>query len=176
MAVGMPASLWLHQFGRMVFAAFGEHPYHVGSSVREKLWRDVDVRVMLARGVYERMGLGDPKRPHANARWVAFCTAFSALGKQMTGLPIDFQIQEVDSANEEFGGGMRSALGFEEPDLVGVPRPGDTDAAWRQLVGKAEGEAASGCRACGSRFHFTQQHDDAVADFTAALQRAKATP
>lgn len=138
MSVGMPASLWLHQFGRMVFAAFGEYPYQVGSSVQEKAWRDVDVRVMLARDVYERMGLGDPKQPHANARWVAFCVAFSALGKQMTGLPVDFQIQEVATANDEFGGRVRSALGFDEPKLACVPEPEDTSATHRQLMAEVE--------------------------------------
>jgi len=38
------------------------------------------------------------------------CLAFSALGKQMTGLPIDFQIQPTTWANEKFKGSRRSAL------------------------------------------------------------------
>ena len=45
------------------------------------------------------MGFGDPERTHNNAKWVAFTLAFSALGKQMTGLPIDFQIQQTSHAN-----------------------------------------------------------------------------
>jgi len=145
MGVGMPANLWLHQFGRMVFSAFGEYPYHVGSSVSEKLWRDVDVRVMLADDVYASMGLGDPAHPHSNARWVAFCVAFSALGKQMTGLPIDFQIQTVSEANEKFSskqGCRRSALGFFEPELVCIPDPADTEAAHRQLMAESNAKKA----------------------------------
>src|SRR6187401_467780 len=98
----MPATLWLDEFGALVYRAFGEHAYHVGSSVMSKLWRDVDVRVMLDDATYARLELGDPKEPHANARWVAICLAFSALGKEMTGLPIDFQIQALSEANEKF--------------------------------------------------------------------------
>lgn len=53
--------------------------------------------------------------------WAAMfdvCMAFSALGQQMTGLPIDFKIQEVDWANE-YHRGPREALFlayvFEDP-------------------------------------------------------------
>lgn len=107
--VGMPAFLFLQQFGDVIFAAFGEIPYHVGSSVFGHVWRDVDVRVMLSKEQYEAMGFGDPKDQHQSLRWVAFVQAFSLLGQEMTGLPIDFQIQETDAANLEFKGD-RSAL------------------------------------------------------------------
>lgn len=143
MGVGMPAHLWLNQFGHLVYSAFGEHAYHVGSSVKEKLWRDVDVRVMLADDVYAKLGLGDPAHPHDNARWVAFCVAFSALGKQMTGLPIDFQIQTITEANEKFGGGGRSALGFYEPALVMMPNPAEEGLAIDQLRAEIEAKKAS---------------------------------
>ncbi len=131
MSVGMPASLWLNQFGALVYHAFGEHAYHVGSSLKAKDgWRDVDVRLMLADDVYASMGLGDPSRPHDNARWVAFCVAFSALGKQMTGLPVDFQIQTLKEANEKFrptDGHSRSCLGFGHPKVEAMPdRPRPT--------------------------------------------------
>lgn len=147
MGVGMPAALWLNEFGSLVYHAFGENAYHVGSSVKNKDgWRDVDVRVMLARDVYERMGLGDPKEPHANARWCALALAFSALGKQMTGLPVDFQIQEIETANAQFRtkeGNVRSCLGFSAwgPTMTGLPGPADTDAATRQLMATAKASA-----------------------------------
>lgn len=114
----MPAALWLHEFGSQVWAAFGGPPYHVGSSLRSSLeskdapqWRDVDIRVILSDEEYEVMGLGDPKSPHSNGKWVALCLAFSALGRHMTELPIDFQIQQQTHANltEE---GPRSAIGI----------------------------------------------------------------
>lgn len=109
--IGMPAALMLDDFGAVVWDAFGEPAYHVGSSLMGKRWRDVDVRLMLDDEQYEAMGLGDPQRTHANPKWVALVRAFSALGREMTGLPIDFQIQQTSRANEQFGNGARSALG-----------------------------------------------------------------
>jgi hypothetical protein len=108
----MPATLKLEQFGELLHDAFGEVPYQVGSSLETTTWRDVDVRVMLDDETYAAMGFGDPVYSHHNAKWVAFTLAFSALGREMTGLPVDFQIQQTTRANEQFGGrGGRSALG-----------------------------------------------------------------
>lgn len=109
MGVGMPAELKLHEFGSQVWFAFGEIPYQVGSSVRSKQWRDVDVRVILSDKKWEEYGFGDPERVHRNGKWCALCLAFSALGREMTGLPIDFQIQQATDADRYVGD--RSALG-----------------------------------------------------------------
>lgn len=112
--VGMPASLLLERFGDLLAGAFGENVYQVGSSLchaGNTSWRDVDVRVLMDDDEYEAQGYGDPERPHSNARWVAMTLAFSALGKQMTGLPIDFQIQQRSYANEKHDQ-PRSALGI----------------------------------------------------------------
>ncbi len=112
MGVGMPASLQLNEFGSKIWDAFDEVPYHVGSSLTEKKdWRDVDVRLILDDEEYERMGFGKPEECHHSGKWVALCLAFSLLGKEMTGLPIDFQIQQQTYANEKFKG-RRSALGL----------------------------------------------------------------
>lgn len=112
MGVGMPTVLLLHEFGSKVWDAFGHVPYHVGSSLDLKTgWRDVDVRLILPDDEYAALGFGAPGRPSQNAKWVAMCLAFSLLGKEMTGLPIDFQIQQMTRANEEFEGN-RSALGM----------------------------------------------------------------
>jgi hypothetical protein len=101
--VGMPATLWLNEFGSQVWSAFGEPPYVVGSCLWTKReFRDVDVRLILDDEVYERMGFGNPKQPNDNGRWVAMCMAFSELGRKMTGLPIDFQIQQQSEANRLF--------------------------------------------------------------------------
>lgn len=103
MGVGMPAHLLLHEFGSQVWAAFGVPAFHVGSSLTQKSgWRDVDVRLILADDEYKALGLGKPNMPHHNGKWVALCLAFSALGAQMTGLPIDFQIQQQTLANEQY--------------------------------------------------------------------------
>lgn len=106
----MPAILWLQDFGEYVYAAFGEVAYHVGSSLREKNgWRDVDVRVLLPDEEWARLQLGDPSRPSQNRRWAAITRAWSAFGHSMTGLPIDFQLQQRSYANANEKG-TRSAL------------------------------------------------------------------
>jgi hypothetical protein len=125
----MPTQLLLEQFGAQLAAAFGEVAYQVGSSLSTTAFRDVDVRVMLDDAQYEAMGLGDPDRPHENARWVAYALAFSALGRQMTGLPVDFQLQQTSHANAH-DDGPRSALvlhwrqGFAERRAVRVDARG----------------------------------------------------
>lgn len=112
MGVGMPTALLLHEFGSKVWDAFGHVPYHVGSSLELKTgWRDVDVRLILPDDEYAAMGLGKPNLPSHNAKWVALCLAFSELGKIMTGLPIDFQIQQMSRANEDHDK-PRSAIGM----------------------------------------------------------------
>ena len=113
MFVGMPAALLLHEFGSQVWHAFGSPPYLVGSALKSKQWRDVDVRLILQDEEYARLGFGDPEQQHQNGKWVAMVLAFSALGRQMTGLPIDFQIQQATHANAEYGSAdcPRSALG-----------------------------------------------------------------
>ena len=110
MGVGMPQHLLLCEFGEYVKMAFGHIPYQVGSSITYKEgWRDVDVRVMLTPAEYEPYG--DPRYPHQNRKWTAMVTAWSSFGRQLTAsLPIDFQIQQIDHANETEKGHPRSAL------------------------------------------------------------------
>lgn len=113
--IGMPAALLLDEFGLLVADAFGglqNVPYHVGSSLVGKVWRDVDVRLILSDEEYAALGLGDPEKPHSERRWVALVRAFSALGREMTGLPIDFQIQQASDAQKKFSREhVSSALG-----------------------------------------------------------------
>lgn len=141
MGVGMPADLKLHEFGSQVWAAFGSMPYHVGSSLAGKVWRDVDVRLILDDAEYERLGLGDPKNTRSSAKWVALVLAFSALGREMTGLPVDFQIQSQTLANEKYPG-PRSALGITPLRMArlddGRDAPGH-DAADGPVLGSAVG-------------------------------------
>lgn len=117
--IGMPATLYLQEFGSQLIHAFDAMPYHVGSSLKldssdKTPFRDVDVRVMLDDEKYAAMGLGklDMSGCHHNGRWVAYCLAFTELGRKMTGLPIDFQIQPLTWANETFKGGNRGAIGM----------------------------------------------------------------
>lgn len=122
----MPESLKLNEFGSLLWDAFGKPAYHVGSSLKNKSgWRDVDVRLILSDEEWSAMGLGAPDNPHTNAKWRALVYAFTALGRQMTGLPIDFQIQQASDANKNFSG----EDGHRRSALVVVPwRYADTPA------------------------------------------------
>lgn len=140
--VGMPALLHLEQFGSYVWDAFGHPPLLVGSSMRRKRWRDVDVRLVLPNSEYCRVFRLDPvegadfdevaARDHWNAGthrcpiWVSLCLAYSALAKQMTGLPVDFQIQPKVSAEKLFGP--------DEPDY----RLGHTGQRMRAYVAESD--------------------------------------
>lgn len=110
MSVGMPEGIWLTKFGVMVRDYFGHVPYHVGSSLMSKEWRDVDVRLIMPDdefiahfGDIHRSSETDPKLG-------AVTLAFAALGARITGLPIDFQIQPLSWANKCYGHHPRSAL------------------------------------------------------------------
>lgn len=107
----MPAGLHLEEFGSQVWSAFGHPPYLVGSVLRGRDWHDVDVRLILPDDEWEAMGLGKPGRH--GAKWSALCMAFAALGHKMTGLPIDFQIQQQTHANKVYDG-PRFSLGLIE--------------------------------------------------------------
>lgn len=62
---------------------------------------------------YARLELGDPSH-QIGGKWVSLCMAYAALGRQMTGLPIDFQIQQMTRANRLYPsrGHPRFALGM----------------------------------------------------------------
>jgi hypothetical protein len=109
----MPAGIWLQKFGLIITDYFGHTAYHVGSSLRSKEWRDVDVRLILPDEEFAaRFG---EHAQHTDSRLAAITLAFSALGAAMTGLPIDFQIQSASHANGEYGDEWRSALIETEP-------------------------------------------------------------
>ncbi len=108
-SLGPPERYLLEQWGRSVGEAFAgadfNTPFLVGSVLRGEPWRDVDVRLMLEADEFDRLTGGDPLRLQA------LNVAFSLWGQQATGLPIDFQFQNVDEANAEFDG-PRGALGI----------------------------------------------------------------
>lgn len=112
--VGMPAMIHLNLFGREIDMAFGHVPYLVGSAAEGKGWRDVDVRLMLPDEQFDALfpaAVGEAGTLN-DARWSLLCAAISDLGRQRTGLPIDFQIQRQSDANGRYGGGVRHALGL----------------------------------------------------------------
>ena len=91
--VGMPAFQLLHRFADICDDAFGAPVYLVGSALETKRPRDIDVRILMGdKDFIDRIGpvteFGKP-----GTKWAALTMAFSALGKTMTGKPIDCQPQ-----------------------------------------------------------------------------------
>ncbi len=105
----MPAGIWLNKFGVLVADFFGHVPYHVGSSLSSKKWRDVDVRLVMPDHEFAAM-FGNNRSADTNPKLASVTLAFAALGSAMTGLPVDFQIQPATWANAHYGGRPRSAL------------------------------------------------------------------
>lgn len=110
MSVGFPAHLYLNLFGQVVEEGFGHAAYLVGSAAKGKGWRDVDVVVIVDDDEFAAMFPGAvPGRYSFDPRWRSVCLAYSALGERMTGLPIDFKVQQQSHANSAFDG-PREAL------------------------------------------------------------------
>jgi hypothetical protein len=101
-STGMPAGIWLTKFGMVVSDYFGHECYHVGSSLFSKDWRDVDVRLILPDTEFSALFGSVHAAAETCPALAAVTLAFSALGQQMTGLPIDFQIQTLTHANEKY--------------------------------------------------------------------------
>lgn len=109
--VGMPAALKLDLFASLVNNTFGGyHVYLVGSATRSKQWRDVDVVYIMGDDEFQTL-FGKERSPGTNAKWQAMCMAYAALAKEMTGLPVDFKIQQMTTANKQ-NDGPRMALGL----------------------------------------------------------------
>ncbi len=81
--------------------AFDSTPYLVGSSLTRADYRDVDVRVILDDEVYARMFPG-PGHQGTQPLWSLLSSAISLQLQQMTGLPVDFQIQQMSAANKAY--------------------------------------------------------------------------
>ena len=109
---GMPGSILLQAFGQWIRDAFGHTAYQVGSSVHGKQWRDVDVRLILDDDEFYALFPGYRHMHQIDAKWSFPCAAISALGKQQTGLPVDFQIQPMTEANKVYGSGKGT---FRQP-------------------------------------------------------------
>lgn len=100
----------LRTWGAEVKLMFDEMPYQVGSSLIRKDWRDVDVRVMLDHESYDALVESGVDIYYLNL-------AVSLWGQKVTGLPIDFQVQDADSANADYGTGQRNPCGISPRSL-----------------------------------------------------------
>ena len=91
----------LDQWGRQLTEAFGAGVVLVGSVARgEKDWRDVDIRMPLPKSM-TRMS------DHAIR---ALNLAVALWGRQVTALPIDFQMQRVEEF-ESYADYIRNPMG-----------------------------------------------------------------
>lgn len=124
--LGPQERIALDYFGRIVSDGFGgeEIAYLVGSVLHDRQYRDVDVRIILSDDHFKAL-YGDLHPDWADPHWGAVCMAWSALGRQITGLPIDFQVQSMAEANyNPANKGQRAAIGITGGPGVG----GDTEA------------------------------------------------
>lgn len=91
--------------------AFKSSTYLVGSVLRTKNYRDVDVRMIMDDDKFYAL-FGKTSNP---IFWSLLCTSISTWLSKVTELPIDFQIQSQTSANAMHRG-PRNALGiFTDP-------------------------------------------------------------
>lgn len=127
----------LRDFGGMLRVTFrGEVPYQVGSSLARADFRDVDVRIILPDDDVTALGrILDVKRLNV---------LLSGWGGEVTGLPIDCQIQGLTEANA-IEGRRNALLSNREPSepselppgfvaRLEPPLPWITDEAWQRFL------------------------------------------
>lgn len=91
---------------RPLAEGFNETPYLVGTATGRDGYRDVDVRLILPDDRYRKL------RKAVGRLGIAFLGL--AIGEYLasrSGLPIDFQIQQMTAANHHHPSGMRNPLG-----------------------------------------------------------------
>jgi hypothetical protein len=96
-----------------VTAAFGGPPYLVGSVNETPEYRDVDLRVILDDDEFDHLFDGKI------LLWSLVCQAIGHYLRNVTGLPIDFQIQRMSQANVKFPDGPRNPMGFSSRPYAG---------------------------------------------------------
>jgi hypothetical protein len=110
--VGSPAFFHLNHAVLIIKYAFDATPYLVGSSVTNRNWRDIDIRVMLDDDQYDRLFPNAPRNPRLHPLWSLMCATVSDWLTLASGVPVDFQIQRQSVANEMFSGKPRVPLGI----------------------------------------------------------------
>ena len=95
-----------------VTEAFGAPPYLVGSVTERPDFRDVDLRLILADEDFDHWFDGRVML------WSLVCLAIGRHLADLTGLPIDFQIQRRTEANEKYPG-ARNPMGMRSRPYAG---------------------------------------------------------
>jgi hypothetical protein len=130
--IGVPESYVLDQMASIVNHAFNETCYLVGSATQGKNYRDVDVRMIMGDDKFKAL-FGGENYTH-NPFWVLLTTSISSWFRERTGLPVDFQIQQMSNANKLWGrkaGGnhIRHPLGLLGKTWIDK----ENEAPWRNL-------------------------------------------
>jgi hypothetical protein len=96
--VGMPQWLALNEFGAWVHMAYGTRPFLVGSALKRRDPRDIDVRLILTTEDFQRY-LGNPgmiNQPHTP--WAILTHLWAGLLTRTIGARGDFQIVTEEHA------------------------------------------------------------------------------
>lgn len=110
--IGAPAVFALEQACEQICAAFGGYGcYLVGSALERADWRDVDVRYILGDDEFSALFPRAGQHWEHDPRWLLLIVSISGWLSNVTGLPVDFQIQPQTHANERHLG-PRSAMGL----------------------------------------------------------------
>jgi hypothetical protein len=96
----------------LVHEAFGGHTYLVGSTLQDEAFHDVDVRTILDDEEFDALFGG---RLYF---WSLTCLGIATYLRQVTGLPIDYQIQRRTEANEKHLG-IRNPIGTRSRPFAG---------------------------------------------------------
>lgn len=109
----------------VVAEAFGHPPYLVGSSTERRDFRDVDLRLILPDDEFDYLfGTQLPNEAwHSSGEfpgglWGIVCLAIAQYLTDVSGLPIDFQIQRQSDANAKFDG-IRNPMGYGKRHFAG---------------------------------------------------------
>lgn len=95
------AFAYLNVTCRLVKEAYNAPMFIMGSSLRGIGWRDVDVRCIMPVDQFKRlfpMCYKNYKHRTSDRFWTISCISITALLRQSTGLPIDFQFVAEDLA------------------------------------------------------------------------------
>ena len=104
--------LLLDEWGTQLTEAFGDTPYLVGSVARAaRDYRDVDVRMLLPDEAWWLYGTQAMTMTRLSWRLRVINMTITMWGRQVTGLPIDFQFQPGEEFHS-YDDDRRSALGI----------------------------------------------------------------
>jgi len=117
--IGAPQFFRLNEACRIVNDAFGfgYGVFLVGSSLTRRDYRDVDLRLIVTDEDFARLFPGELGASWRHPFWSLLCSSISLYLSQVSGLPVDFQVQSMTEANRDYAAPEheRCALGLFYP-------------------------------------------------------------